>query len=342
MKKHTIAIIILAAVVEGASIGGSCGRHTYTKFASPFVDLAVFGDSFSDVGNVYNASNGTQPGVWSYDGRYSDGRVWEEYLLQFFDLPNELTPSSQGGTNHAYGGATVDNSYIDSFSTYLQGDVPSVKDQVTEYIDNEEGNLSEDRLHVIYIGYNDYWFYVNRNFTTSDGQDLNFTNVYTNVATSIVQQMDRLYKNGARKFLVGNVAKMSSWAESALQPQDVLDSYDMLVSGHNEVLEHLLSDFEARYDDAVVYRQDNYHAFDCINENKNWIGIKNIEVPCHSTQEDNCEPIFNYAFWDWYHPTTRAHFIASTFALQSIYDKEMERVEASRYIMKSSLRKRHW
>lgn len=303
--------------------------------------MAVFGDSFSDVGNIYNASNGTQPGVWSYDGRYSNGRVWEEYLLQFFELPNELKPSSQGGTNHAYGGATVDNSYIDSFSTYLQDNVPSVKEQVTEYIDNEEGNLSEDRLHVIYVGYNDYWFYVHRNFTTSDGQDLNFTNVYTNVATSIVEQMDRLYTSGARKFLVGNVVNMSRWAESELQPQDVLDSYDMLVSGHNEILEHLLSDFEAKHDDAVVYRQDNYHAFDCINENKNWIGIKFVDVPCHPTQEDSCEPIFNYAFWDWYHPTTRAHFIASTFALQSIYDKEMERVEASRYIMKSSLRKRH-
>src|SRR6056300_526279 len=152
MKKYTIATITIASLataVKGTRIGGSCGRHTYTKFASPFVDMAgkllkelivlslrskthnlfapVFGDSFSEVGNINNASNGTQPGVWSYDGRYSDGRVWEEYLLQFFDLPNELTPSSQGGTNHAYGGATVDNTYIDAFSTYLQDNVPSVK-----------------------------------------------------------------------------------------------------------------------------------------------------------------------------------------------------------------------
>lgn len=38
--------------------------------------MAVFGDSFSDVGNVYNVSNGIQPGVWSHNGRYSDGRIW--------------------------------------------------------------------------------------------------------------------------------------------------------------------------------------------------------------------------------------------------------------------------
>jgi hypothetical protein len=43
MKKHTIATITIASLataVKGTSIGGSCGRHTYTKFASPFTDMA--------------------------------------------------------------------------------------------------------------------------------------------------------------------------------------------------------------------------------------------------------------------------------------------------------------
>ncbi len=144
---------------------------------------------------------------------------WQEYLLQFFDLP-DLRPSTEGGTNHAYGGATADNSYIYAFSISLNDNVPSVKDQVTEYIENEKGSLSSERLHVIYVGYNDYWWYVHRNYTTSDGQDLNFTNVYTKVATSIVQQVETLYQKGARKFLIGNVANMSTFAEAKLQPQD--------------------------------------------------------------------------------------------------------------------------
>lgn len=328
MRPNTIitisALAAGATVIHGTSVG-FCNRHTYSKFAAPFVDMAVFGDSFSDVGNIYNALNGTQPGVWSYDGRYSDGRVWEEYLLQFFDLPNKLMPSRQGGTNHAYGGATADNSYIDSFSTYLQDYVPSVRDQVTKYIDNEKGNLPSERLHVIYVGYNDYWWYVYRNYTTLDGQDMNFENVYTTVATSIVDQMDRL-----------NVVNMSEWAEASLQTQDVLGSYDVLVSGHNRVLATLLSDFESRYNDAIVYQHDNFRAFECIHENKDWLGIKNVTDPCHPTQQDSCEPIFNFAFWDYYHPTARAHFIASTFALQAMYEREMERRPAAKHYDTSS------
>jgi phospholipase/lecithinase/hemolysin len=49
--------------------------------AIPFTDLVVFGDSMSDVGNVYRATNETHPGPWSFDGRFSDGRAWEEYLV---------------------------------------------------------------------------------------------------------------------------------------------------------------------------------------------------------------------------------------------------------------------
>ena len=337
----TLAAAAAAALAQPATLG-SCGRHTYPKFTSPFVDMAIFGDSFSDVGNIHNVSNGTQPGASSYNGRYSDGKVWEEYLIQFFDLAVTLRPSTEGGLNYAFGGATADNSYIDAFSTYLNDNVPSVKDQVTAYVDSHKGEVSSKRLHVIYVGYNDIWWYVYRNYTTSDGQDSNFTNVYTNVATSVMQQVDTLYQKGARQFLIANIPNMSSWAEASLQPQDVLDSYDILVTGHNEVLSRLLSDFESSHGDAIIYEQDNFRAFECLDKNQDFLGINNVKDPCHPTQDASCEPIFSHKFWDYYHPTTHAHQIASTYAIQSIHDKEMERKtkDSKRYV-KTSLRKRH-
>jgi len=48
-----------------------------------------------------------------------------------------------------------------------------------------------------------------------------------------------------------------------LQTQDVLDSYDVIVSGLNEALSRLLSNFESSHDDAVIYEQDNFRAFEC-------------------------------------------------------------------------------
>jgi hypothetical protein len=58
--------------------------------------MVVFGDAFSDVGNVHGASNETQaPGERSWQGRCSDGPVWNEYVLaSYFDMPIMDTASN--------------------------------------------------------------------------------------------------------------------------------------------------------------------------------------------------------------------------------------------------------
>lgn len=96
----------------------SCSRLTYDNFEAPFNSMVVFGDSFSDVGNIHSVSDGMAPGQWSWNGRYCDGRVWVEYVAQFFGL-KEVTASENGGNNYAWGGATTDNEFIDAFSSYL-------------------------------------------------------------------------------------------------------------------------------------------------------------------------------------------------------------------------------
>ena len=315
-----------------------CNRPTYTQdgFNIPFKSMVIFGDSFSDVGNIYNVSNNTQPSpLISWDGRYSDGRVWVEYLTQFFDLQQQLTPSTSGGTNYGWGGATTNNNYIDAFSTYLDDNVPSVNEQITQYLDDQQhkqrleaDNYEEDDdqpLHVLFSGYNDYWWYVNRNYTTSDGQDLNFTNVFTTVANQVVHNLQTLYdESDARIFLVANVGNMSTWAEASLQPQEVLDAYNVLVEGHNDVLASLLTEFEQTHPDAIVYSFDVFNSFECLNEEKDYLGILNVTSPCHPNTETDCGDIYSYKFWDYYHPTTHAHHLWSTSALQRIYDKQQE------------------
>lgn len=47
----------------------------------PINELYVFGDSLSDVGTVFQATRGTYPPQRTYfQGHYSNGRVWVEYL----------------------------------------------------------------------------------------------------------------------------------------------------------------------------------------------------------------------------------------------------------------------
>lgn len=341
MKSTTLSLF-LSTPSTARAFSASYSRANYPpRFQSPFESIAVFGDSFSDVGNIHILSNGTQPGRWSYNGRYSDGRVWEEYIQQFFNLP-ALLPSLAGGTSYAYGGATVNNDYIHAYSTALDANVPSVCDQITQYIQVENDGLNGERLHIVFAGYNDYWWYVHRNYTTSDGQDFNLTNVYTRVANDVACQIQRLYTEGARLFLVGNVPNMSSWAEAALHTQEVLHSYDVLVTGHNSLLTSLIVEFEERNNDATIYNFDAFVTFDCINLCKDGLGFQNVHEPCHPTENEDCDDIFSWKFWDYYHPTTHAHHIASIYALQSIYgsnSKKKKKIESIKAApVKNSLR----
>ena len=329
-----VAISSLSSSCLAAAVS-KCHRPTYSqdKFDISFNSLVTFGDSFSDVGNIYDASHGDKPSPnFSWSGRYSNGRVWSEYITQFFDLPS-LTPSTQGGSDYSWGGATTDDAYIESFSTYLNATVPGVSQQITTYLDDrqqEDYDSSEGNknLYALFSGYNDYWWYVHLNYTTSQGQELNFTNVYTTVANEVIQNVERLYNDaGARIFLVANVMNMSTWAEAALHPQDVLDSYDILVEGHNSVLSELLSNFEASHTDVTIYNFDVLNSFECLNEQKDYLGIQNVTSPCHPDDDTDCGDIYSYKFWDWYHPTTHGHHVWSIEALQSIWEKEEKKKE---------------
>ncbi len=62
--------------------------------------LYVFGDSLSDVGNVFRATGRQYPASPPYfQGRFANGPVWVEYLADDLKLPRN--PS----TNFAFGGA---------------------------------------------------------------------------------------------------------------------------------------------------------------------------------------------------------------------------------------------
>ncbi len=54
----------------------------------PFSRIVVLGDSLSDTGNFHQASGGIPP---YFNGRFSNGRVWVEYLAENLGL--ELDPS---------------------------------------------------------------------------------------------------------------------------------------------------------------------------------------------------------------------------------------------------------
>ena len=107
--------------------------------------IVAFGDSLIDTGNVFAATG--QPPAPYFDGRFSNGPIWVEYLAGRLGIAAP-TPSLSGGTDYAWGGAET------GFGLSVGG-TPNINSQVATFL---AGNtLSATQLVVIDGGANDFF-----------------------------------------------------------------------------------------------------------------------------------------------------------------------------------------
>ena len=76
MKRIRKRIPLGLALVASFGISLDCAR------AALYTGLYAFGDSLTDTGNTSLASGGASPGPAYFNGRYSNGPVWVEYLAR--------------------------------------------------------------------------------------------------------------------------------------------------------------------------------------------------------------------------------------------------------------------
>src|ERR1700751_2615864 len=97
-----IPSILRATVAAATLVACSIAAHAAGR---SFDAIYVFGDSYSDVGNISIATGGAIPGPLYYNGRFSNGPIWVDHIAGIYGLT--LTPSLAGGTDYAVGGAEV-------------------------------------------------------------------------------------------------------------------------------------------------------------------------------------------------------------------------------------------
>ncbi len=261
-----------------------------------YTDLFFFGDSLSDIGNTQAATSSTiffvYPGSHYYEGRFSNGPVYAELLSQQMGM-GTLTRSSAGGNNFAYGGAkTLGTSGITgSF-------INDLGEQVDDYTSTRDADAGA--LYILWAGANDLF----------DGQ-LDMSIPVGNI-TSDIQQ---LYDDGARQFLVLNLPKLGAtpaYNGTAVSRAD----WNKRTLAFNTELSSGLDSLENSLSQISINRFDVESLFDSVLASPSTYGLTNATIPAAPGLEpgnflyndDNIvENPDEYLFWDEVHPTAVMH-----------------------------------
>jgi phospholipase/lecithinase/hemolysin len=269
-------------------------------------NIYFFGDSLSDTGNVYAASRGAEPLPPYYDGRYSNGPLWVEYLAAGLGNANAAKPFQLGGNNYAWAGAM---SGTNGLTDGLLGISTGLQSQVMGFWAAGNPSVNADDLFVIAIGGNDLFGIAS---TFPDAADAAVRLMAAQIAaTNVLTSLNYLIDRGARNFLIANapnlgVTPAANFSGISLAATDVTIQYNNFlvaaIAGLNSEINVTSFDFfglvTALVDDAAKRGGTS--------------GLTNSLVPCTISGLATCD---DSAFFDPMHPTTVVHAMAGNAAL---------------------------
>lgn len=244
----------------------------------PINSLYIFGDSLSDVGNVFRATGGLSPASPPYfQGRYSNGRIWVEYLA------TKLTLTPEKNTNFAYGGATTGNSQVNG--------IPGLLAQVVAFT-NAHKSVNPQGLYILWAGANDY---------------------LQGAANPIVpvenlsKAMQLLATAGAKKILVANLPDLGQLP--ATRPSSFSSFLSALAREHNLSLAKSVEALRQKFGpDFQLVELDVYSLYQEAITNPAKFGLTTVTSACLAGA-NLCGNPERFLFWDGIHPTTVAHQI---------------------------------
>ncbi|MEH1864208.1 MAG: SGNH/GDSL hydrolase family protein [Nostoc sp.] len=267
-------------------------------------DIYVFGDSLSDTGDVFNATGGIIPPSPTYfNGRFSNGPIWVEYLASDLGLKLNLN------NNFAYGGATTGYKNIGLSS------LPGLQQQINSFT-SANTSANPNALYVIWAGTNDYLDYFFGNVPNPNETVKNLSMAVTSLAAV-----------GAKNFLVVNLPDLGKFPVVGGNNQD----YSLLstfTNAHNSILSANLNFLSQQLSpDINIIPLDVNSLFNRIIAAPEEFGFTNVTDSCIGDlsvvpinihkQLVACEPD-NFLFWDQVHPTTSAQKLIAELAFSAV------------------------
>ncbi|HEY9636584.1 MAG TPA: SGNH/GDSL hydrolase family protein [Coleofasciculaceae cyanobacterium] len=260
-----------------------------------------FGDSVSDVGNLYNALKltGTEyPPPPYFKGRFSNGIVWVEYLgqkLKLNPIPYTTLPlgssNAPDGINYAFGGSSSGYKNV----VFPDAPLPGLLAQVglfTASLAKAKRSADPNALYIVGAGSNDYLFE-----KVTDPQV-----PVKNISTAVTA----LAAVGAKKIMVVNLTDLGKFPATRVNSQ-LSSQLSSLTKVHNTSLALTLKGLSQTLRPKVnIILLDANTLFNTAIKYPGAFGLKNVTDAC-LTSVSVCANPNQYLFWDGYHPTTAAH-----------------------------------
>ena len=270
--------------------------------AKPLNNIVVFGDSLSDNGNLYEYMQHRIPNSPPYfEGRFSNGPVWVEYLAESAFPGNEATHLF----DYAFGGAAVVES-VDEDALF------TLKREVDAYLIAHHNQADPLSLFVVWIGANNY-------LALSDSVE----KTVHDVNKGIRKELERLEHAGARHVLVLNLPDLGNTpAAKEIDKQTELTAYTRL---HNATLAKSIESLQNLYPHVQWVAFDTDSLFRDLLDSPETYGFTNTTGTCYDilvdktfrqsvltmvsninlkSRDERCD---DYLFFDPIHSTSIAH-----------------------------------
>ena len=284
MKTYLIGAVI--AVCTATSSFASTLTNTFTSFI-------VLGDSLSDNGNL--VPFGAAPPPPYFDGRFSNGPVWNEAIAA------EFTAAGLLSQNFAFGGATTVGG---GFAP------PSLDEQAVLSFSIPPAALGNNPLFSIWAGANDLFG------ALSLGDSLLVHAAAVTAANNVANTISALSLGGVDDFLVFNLPDLG------LSPAYLGDSNASLATTtFNQQLASNLLGLETA---GLNIIEVNIAALflDAVN-NSSSFGLTNATDACIANF-GACDPT-SWLFWDTVHPTAFGHELVQA-EVRAVLDAELSAV----------------
>lgn len=300
--------------------------------AKPFTAMYVIGDSLSDQGNLFNATEtltglGLPAADHYYQGRFSNGEVCAGFLAERMGLG--LAATAIGGTNYAYGGARTEYNVVENPPTeggFLPGLYPWTLDLERQAF-AADGVNDPRGLYVLFSGSNDLADLIG--FALVSGFDAASAAV-DGVIQGAEEIIEAYVAAGARDILVPNVPDMGLVPHVAgMDPLPGMPADSTLVSDtatalsvrYNTALDEMLMQFNG----VNIIRFDTFSLVRKMTNNPAAYGLTNVTAPCYTGFVDParpndtvCSTPETYLFWDYEHPTTTVHALLAERMLAAL------------------------